>query len=701
MAYVPRFKTEAEASTAFDKGEATNKELQEAGEFQTFEQQQRSLNERLALGETGAVARTGASFSAGDVNVHAKFFGDDAQSQFIEYEGGGVKFATPEEIAGLTGTGKPVNASGPNETSTGQLKLTAAEGKTIARSGQTIKNPKTGVDEQANPGEILIEYTDGTVERRKVSDIGTPGETKAIGEFGQTADELGITRQTEIKGGEGTEVTRMPQTARQALDAAQTAEEKDKVLVAEGLQSTSELELIGKSYQDRVAGAGNVFYQDPTTREILERPEALQELAKPSTSPTVAAERSDIPTTFKSVFGRDPSPEELKYWQGRKDKSGAALIGAMQFAKQQGAAIGAQPGSDIADPIEAAKAKANASQQNVASALKEAGVTSGSSDKKAIKATLDALKPPGAESLKEFTQDQLAASQFQEATNDLNQSKAALRQMDTDYLSNLSDAERTPGLSMGAIRRNQTELDVAYNRARRDLVQEVQANTDIVQSQAAIMGMMVDAFKFDTQQAQVEYQNRYNKARDMYDIVSTEERDAFNVSQKLQDNQRANLSVVTSMLQSGNLQYDQLSGDQKAQISYMEQQVGLPAGFTSFVSTIAKDPEVTIGASITGADGTVITPVYTVDPTTGTIKTTHITQPIKERVPAGGTPKATPEEKEGVAFIEDTEGLVEKMIGGDYDWQQAWDTLNFKYPTASVETIDNALGLSNRDKYNK
>ena len=50
--------------------------------------------------------------------------------------------------------------------------------------------------------------------------------------------------------------------------------------------------------------------------------------------------------------------------------------------------------------------------------------------------------------------------------------------------------------------------------------------------------------------------------------------------------------------------------------------------------------------------------------------------------------------------MKDTSSLVDKMISGDYNWQQAWDTLKFRYPTASVETIDNALGLANRDKYN-
>jgi len=272
----------------------------------------------------------------------------------------------------------------------------------------------------------------------------------------------------------------------------------------------------------------------------------------------------------------------------------------------------------------------------MAQSFMDAGITTKSTDKTVQRAEIEAMSTPESESLQSLTQEQLASTQFQEAQSNLNQAKDAMRKLDTDYRQQLVVTERTPGLSMGAIRRNQNELDISYNRTRQDLVDEVQMYTDIVQSQLAITGMMIDAFKYDQQQAQIDYQNRFNKAVQMYNMIRQDEQDEFNIQQKLQDNQRANLSAVTSMLASGNLKYDSLSSDQKSQLAYMEQQVGLPAGFTKFVGQVVKDPEVTIGASITGAGGTVMTPVYTVNPTTGEIKTTHITQPIKERVPSSG-----------------------------------------------------------------
>lgn len=130
-----------------------------------------------------------------------------------------------------------------------------AEGKTIARTGETIFDPERGVDVKAPPGYVALEYTDGTVEFRPFG--AAPGTPQPMSAFGPTGEELGITRTTEIKGPNG-EIARAPQGT---VGAA-----------AENLW------LIGKEYrsangQVRVAGPGNVFLQDPVTKIVLERPE--------------------------------------------------------------------------------------------------------------------------------------------------------------------------------------------------------------------------------------------------------------------------------------------------------------------------------------------------------------------------------------------------------------------------------------------
>jgi hypothetical protein len=616
--------------------------------------EQASFAERSGLASdntaTGTIAESYWDASRG-VTVHAPY-----GKSFELLPGGGVRVvATP-----ATGPqGAPASSLFTQPTQAGptgepgapvpglqqeNLGITPAEGKTIARTGQTIKNPQTGVDVYAKPGNILIQYTDGTYEERPASQIQTGTDVRNIDQSGPTPDALGITRQTEIKGGAGSEITRAPMSAAQALAQAKTPEEADAIITGEGQISTKDLQLVGPTYRGKTAKEGNLFYVDPKTKEILERPASLQSLAQPLTTAGVAGTKIDVVDKFRAVFGRDPNADELKYWMGRTDKIGSALVSTMQFAKQQGKPTGIDGGDSgsAVDPVDAINAAANLSQGKLAAAYSEAGINVGSSEKAALKAELEALNPPKAQSLETFTKDQLASSQFQEAQNNLNQAKDALRKLDQGNILNQQDAEhggRAMGLTTAQVRRNQSEFDLAYQRSRAEVVIEVQAYSDIVQSQLAITGMMIDAFKYDQQTAQVEYTNKLNKATSMYDMVTTEQRDAFNVQQKLQDNQRANLSVVTSLLQSGNLKYDNLTPDQKAQLTYMEQQVGLPAGFTKFIGVATKDPVVTIGSNIVGADGTVKTPVYTVNPTTGALSTTWVTQPLKERVPGTGTAK--------------------------------------------------------------
>ena len=615
------------------------------------EQQNKSYAQRSAMG--GDVIGRAWTYwdDSRKVEVYANPGDDSAYFELLS--GGGVRQvqgAMPAESKGVASTLFTQGYTGSNEGGNKQMlpdvkqeeiSYTPIEGKTIASAGQTGKNPTTGVDEYANEGETLITYTDGTVERRKNG--GTPGQATAIGEFGRTADELGITRNTEIKGGAGDEITRAPMSAKQALAAAKTPEEADKIIQGEGQVSTKDLQLVGKNYRGKTASEGNTFYVDPKTKEILERPESLQGLAQPLTVAGVAGTKIDVVDKFKAVFGRDPSAEELKYWQGRTDKAGSALIGAMQFAKQSGGAVGKTDAVATVDPVQNIKNQANEGQAKLAKSLTESGITGNSSDSKALRAFIDA-KVPETKSATEFTKEQLSSSQFQESQNDLNQAKNALRQLDTDYRANLVAAERTPGLSMGAIRRNQGELDISYNRARAQLATEVQMYSDIVASKTAIVGMFMNAFKFDQQAAQQSYTNQFNKAVQMYNMTRQEEQDEFNMTQKLQDNQRANLSVITSMIQSGNMKYDQLSTEQKSQIMSMEQAVGLPAGFSSFVGQAVKDPVVSFGTAYTDAKGVRRQPVYTTNPTTGAFTTKEIVMEGREKVAGSGGTKPTEKE---------------------------------------------------------
>lgn len=282
----------------------------------------KSFAERSALGGTGTGTKATSYWDASrGVQVYAPY-----GSHFELLPGGGVKTISGL-IPGATaydkdpaGSGAPASSlftQGTQGAPDGgtmatpnfkeeQLAITPAEGKTIERTGQTLKNPQTGVDVYAKEGNILIQYSDGTFEERPVSSINQPGQAKAIGEAGPTAEELGITRKTSIQGGAGPEVTRAPMSAAQALAAAQTPAAKEQIITGEGLTPTSDFELIGSTYQaaggqTRTAREGYAFYQDKKTRRIVQRPLSQQQFAAPTTSPSVLAERQKTQQTIPPI----------------------------------------------------------------------------------------------------------------------------------------------------------------------------------------------------------------------------------------------------------------------------------------------------------------------------------------------------------------------------------------------------------------
>ena len=572
----------------------------------------------LSLPATGNIVTSGASFKTEGVDVSAP-----PGTFAVMYGNGAVEFRKLP-ASGKIPTTQEIQGSGRAGADVGSV------GKDVARTGATIQT-KDGVDRKASEGNYLIEYADGKVEERKKPEGGfipSPSQLKSGGT--STATDPNSLKTLEAEGQAALDLKKSTENVAQILARGGTAQEADEAIKKAGLTPTSELQFVGTTYRGKAASEGNAWYVDPKTKEILQRPVALSKLAKPLTIAGVAGTKIDVVDKFQSVFGREPSADELKYWVGRTDKAGSALVGAMQFAKQNGTVK-----SSSQDPIQAIKENANTSQQKLVANYKEAGITVKSSEKSVMKAERESLQAPKTESLQSFTTSQLTSSQFQEASNDLNTAKASLRKLDSDYVASLK-GEELRGVSMTQVRRRQGAIDISYSRTRSDLLNEVQVYSDIVQSKTAMLGMMTDAFKFDSQTAQQDYTNRFNAATAMYNMTRQEEQDEFNMQQKLQDNQRANLAVVTSLLQSGNMKWDTMDADQKSQISMMEQAVGLPSGFSKFVGQTIKDPIVSFGTAYTDAGGVRRQPVYTTNPTTGNFTTKEIVMAGKEKVTGAG-----------------------------------------------------------------
>ncbi len=583
------------------------------------ELEQRSLDQRTSLGITGDPARVGGSYFDPESGVDVQA---PAGKYFVEYAGGGVelrdipadgKVPTFEQLFAGKTAAKPVGESTPGEgsTGTGSLKLPSIDGKQIKRYGQTFFDPKRGIDVQADPGYVFVEYEDGSVEQRKSSELTKTGSAQNMTDFGASFEELGLNP-------DGTKKT--------------------------GVPDNSGWEYIGKEYtaangQKRtVTDPKNSFYQDPKSRTIVERLDTGKDAALPSTSPSVAAATGDIKTVFKAVFGKDPTPAELDYWNKRTDKTGGALIGAMQFAKQQKRTIGGtdEPGGGGGDPIAAMNKALNAGQMSDFAAI---GAATSKVDLSSSSALVEKLtkmlnEKPDLPSLKDEYAKELAAIGFQEDADALSQADKAVKQLDADFATQLQ-VEEGRQVSMTQVRRRQGAEQIAYDRIRRDLVVERDYLQSKVAQKQAIVNTMVQLTGQDIQNAQAAYQNQFQNALSITNLLRGIEQDALTAQQRAVDNARANVTVMTNLLQSGNLKYDQLSPDAKAQVASMEIQAGLPIGFTGFVSKAVENPVVHFGASITRQDGTVVQPVYTVDPATGNFKTTYVNQG-KERIATGG-----------------------------------------------------------------
>jgi len=271
--------------------EGSNLRNLQAGKF-AGKLEEESYNERSGLPTTGTPTRvTGGYFD----NARGVLVAAPIGKKFQLYEGGGVKLVD----GSITGADHQADSTRTQNTSLfdqptvggkptpnfkqEQLAYQGAGGKKITRTGQTFFDPERGIDVTAQPGNVLIQYEDGTIEERPYG--AQPGEAKQMSEFGPSKEELGIKPPKDPNAEQGG---------------------------MNGLARTSELELIGKEYtvtegpdkgKRRVAPQGQSYFQDPKSRKILLRPDSQAQYGQESTSPSILAEREQQQT--------QPSIEQL------------------------------------------------------------------------------------------------------------------------------------------------------------------------------------------------------------------------------------------------------------------------------------------------------------------------------------------------------------------------------------------------------
>lgn len=117
------------------------------------------------------------------------------------------------------------------------------------------------------------------------------------------------------------------------------------------------------------------------------------------------------------------------------------------------------------------------------------------------------------------------------------------------------------------IERQQNERLDVINRTINTVVDQLQTSYGVIETYINFAGL-------DYQDAVSAYDKEFEKNLQIYKLVDEE-------MDEQQANARANLQIYTNAIIAGNIQYNKLSSDQKAFLSKLEVQSGLPVGFTA------------------------------------------------------------------------------------------------------------------------
>mgnify|MGYP001559351385 FL=1 len=240
--------------------------------------------------------------------------------------------------------------------------------------------------------------------------------------------------------------------------------------------------------------------------------------------------------------------------------------------------------------------------------------------------SLETTKSQPTKSLLQEFSDQRAAMGIGGLEQDLATKDAALKKLDADYASSI-EGEEGRLVSMTQVQRRQSAEGIQYNRARRDMVAERDSIANQVNMKYGVLKSMVEFAGMDIDNAQQNYQFQFNAAVSLTNLMKGIEDSAKTDADRKTDNARANLTIWTNLLKTGNVKYDDLDASTKADIRIAEINSGFPPGFTQFIHATIDEPVTTFLSAYTDAAGNRIQPVGTTNKTTGVFTIKNITLP--------------------------------------------------------------------------
>lgn len=172
---------------------------------------------------------------------------------------------------------------------------------------------------------------------------------------------------------------------------------------------------------------------------------------------------------------------------------------------------------------------------------------------------------------------------------DLAKIDANLKKLDADFTSTIQEEEGRQ-VSMTQIRRRQGAAELAYNRARRDLIIERDSIANQLNMKYGVVNSIMKYAGADYDNARQDYQDKWNKAIQMTNLMKGIEESAKTDQERKTDNARANLQIMENLFKGGNVDYNDLDASTQLDIKNMEMQSGFPVGLTKFVAKNIKQP---------------------------------------------------------------------------------------------------------------
>lgn len=183
--------------------------------------------------------------------------------------------------------------------------------------------------------------------------------------------------------------------------------------------------------------------------------------------------------------------------------------------------------------------------------------------------------------------DDLGVTDLEDTLNDLNDDL----QTEIDITEERTlDAEGKP-VAMGVISGRINEIERQQQRRIRSITRQIDSISNQLNTAYNVINTYMQFERMEYQDAMDKYNTEFSRNLKMYELTMAEMDRQSQIA-------RTNLQLFTNAITGGNMDYNSLSADQKAFISKLEVQSGLPIGFVS--SLHMKPNEKLVGTSRDG-----------------------------------------------------------------------------------------------------